>query len=118
MELSEFGQYIEKLRIERGIDSRSELARMAKTSATTISRVIAGKQKPTPETLGALAPHLGVSYEHLMQKAGYLLVAEEASTYNFKNNNTTLYDKIDKLSARDRAVVEALIQALSSKGDE
>lgn len=69
---NKFGELLKKYAEESGIESGSELARMAGLSPATVTRIYTGKQKATPETLEALAPHVGKTYEHLMHQAGYL----------------------------------------------
>jgi transcriptional regulator with XRE-family HTH domain len=62
---NKFGELLKKYAEESGIESGSELARMAGLSPATVTRIYTGKQKATPETLEALAPHVGKTYEHI-----------------------------------------------------
>lgn len=67
-----FGKYLKQLRTEKPISQR-ELAYKAGISNAEISRIeTGGRQKPSPDVLRAIAPILGVPYEELMDKAGYL----------------------------------------------
>lgn len=66
------GEYLKELRKEKSISQR-ELAIEAGISNAEISRIETGeRQKPSPDVLKQIAPILGVSYEQLMEKAGYL----------------------------------------------
>lgn len=66
------GEYIKELRKENSISQR-ELADKSGISNAEISRIETGeRQKPSPDILRKLAPHLGVSHEDLMNKAGYI----------------------------------------------
>ena len=67
-----FGQYIKKLRDDNGVSQRV-LAEKAGVSNTEISRIESGeRQKPSPAILKAIHVFLGVTYEELMTKAGYI----------------------------------------------
>jgi transcriptional regulator with XRE-family HTH domain len=66
------GQYIRKLRTENDLSQRL-LAEKANISNTEISRIESGdRQKPSPMVLKAIHTYLGVTYEDLMAKAGYI----------------------------------------------
>ena len=72
IEQTELGKFIESYRNGRNLSIR-ELAQMAGISHTEVWRLETGeRKKPSPDVLKALAPHLGVSYEDLMKKAGYM----------------------------------------------
>jgi transcriptional regulator with XRE-family HTH domain len=67
-----FGDYLKNLRAENNI-SQKELADKSGFSAAEISRIETGdRQKVSPNILKAIYPHLGVSYETLLSRAGYL----------------------------------------------
>lgn len=66
------GEYLKQLRKKKSISQR-ELAESAGISNAEISRIETGeRQKPSPDVLRKLAPFLGVTYEDLMDKAGYI----------------------------------------------
>ena len=66
-----FGDYIKNLRNEKALSQR-ELAEKAGLSNSEISRLESGeRKKPSPVTLRAIAPILGVTYEDLINEAGY-----------------------------------------------
>jgi transcriptional regulator with XRE-family HTH domain len=67
-----FGQYLRQLRNEKSLSQR-DLAVESGISNAEISRIETGeRQKPSPDVLRALSPVIGVSYESLMGRAGYL----------------------------------------------
>lgn len=67
-----FGEYIKSLRNENNLSQR-DLALKSGVSNAEISRIETGeRQKTSPTVLKAFAPHLGRSYEELMQQAGYI----------------------------------------------
>lgn len=69
----EFGKYIENLRLHAGFQTREELGRMAGVWGSTIQRIEEGKTKnPSIEVLKKLAPSLKVSFDELMEAAGYI----------------------------------------------
>ena len=71
-EKTELGVFIEMIRTERNLSQR-QLAELAGISNTEVWRLETGeRRKPSPDVLKALAPHLGVRYEDLMIKAGYM----------------------------------------------
>jgi transcriptional regulator with XRE-family HTH domain len=79
---NEFGDFLKRLRIKRGLSLR-ELARRSEVSQSYLSLVERGKRGvPTPEQLLKIAPHLNVDYLELMRAAEYIkddleLTAEE-----------------------------------------
>jgi len=64
-------QLIIELRNKKGYSQR-KLAMVSEVSNSTISRIESAISDADPETLKKLAPFLGVSYETLMQAAGYI----------------------------------------------
>lgn len=67
-----FGAYIKELRSKARLSQR-KLEELSGISNAEISRIETGdRKKPSPVSIKALAPHLGVSFEELMQKAGYI----------------------------------------------
>lgn len=90
-----FGEYIKSLRTANGLSQR-ELAEKAGISNAEISRIETGeRKKPSPLTLKAMYEYLGVPYEELLQKAGYIeeIVEHEGYTENlYKDENGFLVD--------------------------
>jgi len=68
---AKFAAYFRKLYMAKSI-TKAELSRISKISEATLSRIESAIQRPTPDTLKKLAPHLGVSENELMIQAGYL----------------------------------------------
>ena len=67
-----FGEILKQLREQNGLSQR-ELGEKSGISNTEISRIESGnRQKPSPLVLKAIYPFLGVTYEALLIKAGYM----------------------------------------------
>lgn len=67
-----FGAFMKELRKKANLSQR-ELEALSGISNAEISRIETGdRKKPSPISLKALAPHLGIGYGELMQKAGYI----------------------------------------------
>lgn len=76
---TELGKFIEDRRTFKGLSIR-QLAEKAGISHTEVWRLESGERKnPSPQVLKSLAPHLGITYEELMKRAGYL---EEVVEHN------------------------------------
>ncbi|MEG6521091.1 helix-turn-helix domain-containing protein [Desulfotomaculum sp. 1211_IL3151] len=73
---NQIGQLLTELREKAGFDSMGQLYKVSGVSVATLSRIENNIQKPNPETLKKLAPHLRVSLETLMAAAGYLIEGE------------------------------------------
>jgi len=70
--MSELGKYIAEHRTARNL-SRRKLAQLANISHTEIHRLESGERKnPSPPLLKAIANALGVTYDEIMQAAGYM----------------------------------------------
>lgn len=89
------GEYVQTLREEKGLNLK-QLADLSGVSLSALSRIESGdRKKPTPLLLKALAPHLGVSYEQLMVKAGYIEEIVEKDRYlerQYRDDDGTLAD--------------------------
>lgn len=69
---TDLSSFILKRREKIGLSQR-QLAELSGLSNTEISRIEKGSRKhPSPETLKAIAPHIQVNYELLLELAGYL----------------------------------------------
>lgn len=86
----------ELLGLAKGDRSLNTFAQHANVSAGNLSRVFNG-QKPSPELLKkiALKAHNGVTYEQLMEAAGY--IGSESSIINNKNKLNNKDDIFDQL---------------------
>ncbi len=68
----EFGKYLQQLRLDKGLSIR-QLANLSKVSHSYLSQVENGVRGiPSPDVLKKLAQPLGITYEELMQAAGYI----------------------------------------------
>jgi len=68
----EFGKYLQQLRLDKGLSIR-QLANLSKVSHSYLSQVENGVRGiPSPDVLKKLARPLGITYEELMQAAGYI----------------------------------------------
>lgn len=71
MQAKEFGEFLRSIRNERGLTIR-QIETYSGVSNSYLSQVENGKRSiPSPDILKKLAPALKVSYELLMEKAGY-----------------------------------------------
>lgn len=85
------GNYIKTLREKKELSQR-QLAYLAGLSNTEISRIESGaRENPSVDTLKRLAPHLGVSLEDLMDKAGYIDSNKDT------DNNKIIDDEVNEL---------------------
>jgi HTH-type transcriptional regulator, competence development regulator len=121
-----FGTYIKHLRNTAKITQR-KLEELSGISNAEISRIETGERKnPSPQTLKAIAPHLGVTYDELMKKAGY--IEEVFSRGNFedvvwKDDKGELVDTFRRqfmnIQQKDPELISILDRAVdsSSKND-
>ena len=115
--MKKFGLWlIEKIK-QCGYNSPRQFALKANISPSTISRIASGTQKAEPDTLAKMAPCLGITYEELMKKAGYItddtLNSPERSSKN--KSNSTLDDIIDSLNNESKKELEKYAQLLKIK---
>lgn len=101
-----FGEYLRQLRVDKGISQR-ELADLSGFSNAEISKIESGgRKKPSTALLKAMAPHLGISYEVLMNKAGYLeevVIHTGYTEHIFKDDDGSLADIVRKVKEMQRA---------------
>lgn len=111
MQAKNFGKFLRKLRKERGLTIR-QVETYSGVSNAYLSQVETGKRGiPSPEILEKLAPVLKVSYELLMEKAGYL------KSSNGNNDSTpTPEQRIAEALADDPALLE-FFQELTKRDD-
>lgn len=81
---------IRRLRVKAGYSTLGDLYRVSRVTVSTLSRIEAGIQNPSPATLKKLAPFLGVAYEHLMTVAGYLPSQGQAVAKDEKGSQVVL----------------------------
>jgi transcriptional regulator with XRE-family HTH domain len=100
-----FGQYIKKLRSDIGLSQR-DLSAASGISNAEISRIETSERKnPSYLVLKAISPHLKVSYEELLQKAGYIDNLEEPQKFADNNIGDNI-GKVDNFLRRAKAVYE------------
>lgn len=105
-----FGVYLKHLRNLRGYNIM-ELAKLSSVSPSYISRLERGsRQTPKPEVLKKLAPHLGVSYNQMMVKAGYLNEKTDCLTIGDQETK----DLLLSLTERKRELLKS-VDGLSEK---
>ncbi len=105
-----FGQFLRGQRQTRHL-SLMQLADLTQTSSSYLSRIERDLRKPpSPAILRRLAEALGISYEQLMEHAGYLTTRlhEDAMPYGIKPDDWK--EAVATLSDDDWADVWALIQ--------
>jgi len=91
VDAKQFGVFLGKARERSGYKSQRALAIRAGISPATLSRIEAGAQKPTPETLKSISRFLrDVTYEELLEKAGVL---DESSPSEKKDKPQDLTDQ-------------------------
>ena len=109
---------IKNLRVKAGYDTLGGLYRASGVTVSTLSRIEAGIQRPTPATLRKLAPCLGVSYEYLMVSAGYLpppgkaVVREEQGGHGTIDIDELLDDENRPLKLGGRVISPEVRQVL------
>lgn len=95
MDAKELGSYLNELRVKKKI-SYSDLAELSGVSRAYISNIEKGRQsKPSADILSKIAPHLGVTKEHLMQVAGYLEKEDEAPNEGIENTDVDVREIVD-----------------------
>lgn len=119
-----FGEFIKDLRSSKGLSQR-QLAELAKISNTEVSRIESGeRQKPSPNILKALAPHLGITYGELMSKAGYIEEKIDHNTYTesiWRDENGDFADTIrmaKQIQNRDSDLIRIMNRATDTLSDE
>lgn len=123
----EFGAFLSKERELNGYKSQRQLALDAGISPATLSRIESGIQEPKPETLKAISKFLkSISYEELMEKAGYLEDSASQSQEVHSNDSTIgraffggadqyTEDELEIARAAAQAAVEAYRKGLNKK---
>lgn len=99
LRVMKFGEYLKALRKTNDI-TQKELAGLSGFSNAEISKIESGdRKKPSPALLKAMAPHLNISYEKLMNEAGYLEEVVDHRGYTehiFKDDDGRLADIVKK----------------------
>lgn len=87
-------QLIIELRNKKGYSQR-KLAMVSEVSNSTISRIESATSDADPETLRKLAPYLGISYETLMEAAGYIESESNKEYIESKGEQNQLPDSFE-----------------------
>jgi len=108
--MSSFAKYLQSLIDNRKL-KQNQIALYGDVSESTVSYWLSGRSLPSPESLKKIATVLRVSYEELMQKAGYLDEEEPEENHRAYNHDKKFRDLSD---LNDEAVeaVDKLIELL------
>lgn len=111
VEAKEFGEYLRKLRKAKKLTIR-QLDLYSSVSNSYISQMERGERGiPSPEILNKLSKPLGVEYEDLMLKAGYI---KSKNTTNDQAKNAVL-EEYNRLPPTEKKLVDDMIKALLAK---
>ncbi|MGH9063160.1 MAG: helix-turn-helix domain-containing protein [Acidimicrobiales bacterium] len=121
----EFGRWLAEQREAAGL-KRREAAKKAKVSEVTWRDLETGRKdsiggirllpNPSSEVLERIAGAVGVPMEELMKHVGRLPVVSRPARAN-QSTRSVLAVKVSRLSARDRQIVELLVDAMIEAGD-
>lgn len=103
----DFPKFFKNICFERRIN-KAELSRLSQVSESTLSRIEAGTQQPSINTLKKIAPYLQVSETELMEKAGYPVSKPESIPPRF----ATLFRTAGELSEEDQEEISNMMQSL------
>ena len=104
MDNKSFGALIRDLREKRGLGV-NQLAQYVGVSGAEISRIERGERKKiSPHFLYRLAPKLGVTYEFLMHKVGYLPESAVMPIANYE-----LMAKVSRLDSQKQAEIKKIV---------
>ncbi len=105
----EFGLYVKKIRVDKKL-SMAEVSAVSGISTSQISRIENGQRGlPKPDAIMQLSKGLKVSYEELMEVAGYFKGVSTEELEGVKSYFTQ-HEKLDK-------AIEGYIQLLSDDGE-
>lgn len=109
-QLKAFGRFLRAKREEKRL-GLNQLAQLAGMPASALSRLERGQRKKiNTDYLRRLAPRLDVTYELLLWKAGILNeIKEGPAAVKEEPEQHRIAHKLGKLSPRDKAVVERII---------
>lgn len=108
-----------ELRNKKGYSQR-KLAMISGISNSTISRIENATSDADPETLRKLAPYLGISYETLMEAAGYIESESNKEYIESKGEQNQLPDSyVIKIDSKDKAdsLADEIIKILVETGE-
>lgn len=112
------GKFIKKARTDLKLSQREvEDATGKEVSNAYLSQLESGKiTKPSPHILYALSTALAVSYETLMERAGYIVPSTERQEQGAKHGRAATF-AVDNLTAEEEsALLDYLAYLRSKKG--
>jgi transcriptional regulator with XRE-family HTH domain len=109
------GQIIKKARMDLGMSQRDvEEATEKEISNAYLSQLESGKiQKPSPHILHSLSNVLSISYETLMERAGYI-VPTSSRPSDAKHGHVATF-AVDNLSAEEESALLEYLEFIRSK---
>lgn len=112
---SNLGPFIKKARLDRNMSLRDvERATGKEVSNAYLSQLEGGKiTKPSPHILYALSSALGVAYESLMERAGYIVPTGDREEGAMHGRAATF--SIDNLSAEEENALLDYLNYIRSK---
>lgn len=121
MQPKKFGEYLRSLRNRKGLTMR-QLEDLSGISRSYISQIENGKRDiPSLDVIKSIHEHLDVTYEHLLQEAGYSVDTEYLSFPDLKsmlqqgqNENVVYYDGIILSSQQCKLLREILDEFIKS----
>jgi transcriptional regulator with XRE-family HTH domain len=118
LEANEFGIYLKELRTGKKMTIR-KLEMLSEVSNAYISQLERGERGiPSPDILEKLAKPLGVDYEKLMAKAGYIKkyeknkVKEEIMKYEINDQKRKLIEMYDALPKDKQNILDRLAEVM------
>lgn len=103
------GQYLASIRVDRRMTLRQvEEATNKEVSNAYLSQIENDKiRKPSPNVLHSLAEIYGISYEQLMERAGYIMAASNRNG-NQRHGRLATFAEHNLTSAEETELVEYL----------
>jgi|RhiMethySRZTD1v2_1073278.scaffolds.fasta_scaffold1589428_1 transcriptional regulator with XRE-family HTH domain len=115
------GKYLESIRVDRGLTQRQvEAATNKAVSNAYLSQIENDKiQKPSPNILHVLAELYGISYEALMEMAGYF-VTSTSRTAEERHGRVATFSELNLTQEEEAKLAEYLLFLRSRKktGDQ
>ena len=98
--MNNLGKYLKKARKSKNL-TLLQLQEKSGVSNSHISRIERGLREPSPETLKKISSPLGIPYEMLLEKAGYLEKRNKDKIKSALSDDQELADFWDKLKERE-----------------
>lgn len=115
------GKYLESIRVDRGLTQRQvEAATSKAVSNAYLSQIENDKiQKPSPNILHVLAELYGISYEALMEMAGYF-IASATRPEEQRHGRVATFSELNLTQEEEAKLAEYLLFLRSRKkpGDQ